>query len=420
MDTHRLRGCCDGCTRSKLKCSGDRPLCHRCEVRGQHCVYSKARRAGRPPLRSNNKIRGTPATASTIINQPPPTPITTTGDHQVGNSPCCGAGPLLSDSQGPVLSSPGSQSTALPFHDTWGHGSTPLAGLGGDSNISELGNIALHDLAWGTMEEFDLESLGNSDADGNRGSTSIEKVPSDASLQCEVSVDLPPRWPLINTIHRHTSMAQQASIHLEDSASKADTEIDALIISTTQLAEMSILSQHTHRDLCTLSWQRLLSKLQLLISVTGIQASMETSSLRLDAVLHVAWAAEHAQKSMLSCPTCMSQEMTVSSILAPMYDWVARSIVDALESPPAMQSCQLKIGSLVVTGGGRMIGVRELVKYRTSRLVHAIRHVRSRVESTRRIGQSNLYQATQFMLQGIEAQLESVAGMLELLSSEQI
>lgn len=45
----RLRGACDYCTESKLRCTQDRPACSNCMKRGhQKCIYSPARRPGRP------------------------------------------------------------------------------------------------------------------------------------------------------------------------------------------------------------------------------------------------------------------------------------------------------------------------------------------------------------------------------------
>ncbi|TKW57949.1 Aflatoxin biosynthesis regulatory protein [Colletotrichum tanaceti] len=53
----RLRNSCDLCTRSKLKCDQMKPSCNRCVRRGQGCVYSQVRKAGRPP-KTPNKLQG--------------------------------------------------------------------------------------------------------------------------------------------------------------------------------------------------------------------------------------------------------------------------------------------------------------------------------------------------------------------------
>ncbi|OWY54926.1 AktR-1 [Alternaria alternata] len=45
----RLRGSCDFCTQSKLRCNKNKPSCRRCTIQQQPCVYSVARRTGRPP-----------------------------------------------------------------------------------------------------------------------------------------------------------------------------------------------------------------------------------------------------------------------------------------------------------------------------------------------------------------------------------
>ncbi|EXF74442.1 hypothetical protein CFIO01_01920 [Colletotrichum fioriniae PJ7] len=55
VNTRRLRNSCDFCTRSKLKCDQSKPECHRCLRRGRDCVYSRVRKAGRPPKVPNKR-----------------------------------------------------------------------------------------------------------------------------------------------------------------------------------------------------------------------------------------------------------------------------------------------------------------------------------------------------------------------------
>lgn len=51
----KLRGSCDGCQESKLKCSRHRP-CHRCADHNIPCVYSAYRRVGRPRKSASSRI----------------------------------------------------------------------------------------------------------------------------------------------------------------------------------------------------------------------------------------------------------------------------------------------------------------------------------------------------------------------------
>jgi hypothetical protein len=75
----KYRLACDSCQHSKIRCDQERPKCRRCAKKGIDCVYSPARRAGRPRTRNNSK-------SSTVITSSAPTgqkgyltPMTETG-----------------------------------------------------------------------------------------------------------------------------------------------------------------------------------------------------------------------------------------------------------------------------------------------------------------------------------------------------
>ncbi|KAG9186922.1 hypothetical protein G6011_10030 [Alternaria panax] len=53
----KYRLACDSCQHSKIRCDQERPKCRRCAKKGIECVYSPARRAGRP--RTRNKTKST-------------------------------------------------------------------------------------------------------------------------------------------------------------------------------------------------------------------------------------------------------------------------------------------------------------------------------------------------------------------------
>lgn len=52
----RLRTSCDACQNVKMKCSQDKPSCHRCRKNGLACVYSPLRRMGRPRTKTRRPI----------------------------------------------------------------------------------------------------------------------------------------------------------------------------------------------------------------------------------------------------------------------------------------------------------------------------------------------------------------------------
>jgi len=57
ISMQRVRTACDGCQKSKVKCSRGKPKCWRCSHNGEPCVYSLFRKIGRPPkqVASNSK-----------------------------------------------------------------------------------------------------------------------------------------------------------------------------------------------------------------------------------------------------------------------------------------------------------------------------------------------------------------------------
>ena len=53
----KLKDTCNICSASKIKCEKQRPSCSRCEKLGYRCVYSPARRKGRPHPSSNEGVQ---------------------------------------------------------------------------------------------------------------------------------------------------------------------------------------------------------------------------------------------------------------------------------------------------------------------------------------------------------------------------
>ncbi|KAI1495874.1 hypothetical protein F5X99DRAFT_425536 [Biscogniauxia marginata] len=62
--TGRIRSSCDQCSKSKLKCGGEKPICHRCSCRNRPCSYSQIRSAGRP-----RRARASPTMASGDVSE---------------------------------------------------------------------------------------------------------------------------------------------------------------------------------------------------------------------------------------------------------------------------------------------------------------------------------------------------------------
>ncbi|KAM0418610.1 hypothetical protein ACHAPT_012413 [Fusarium lateritium] len=57
MDIHKKSlNACDPCRQRKIKCSGDQPTCRHCGRLGLQCVYSQAKRIGRPRRRPSTTV----------------------------------------------------------------------------------------------------------------------------------------------------------------------------------------------------------------------------------------------------------------------------------------------------------------------------------------------------------------------------
>ena len=67
-----LRNSCEACASSKVKCSGRKPTCHRCEKRGFKCEYFQAMRAGRKPAGSTSTASNSSGGASQPANEVEP------------------------------------------------------------------------------------------------------------------------------------------------------------------------------------------------------------------------------------------------------------------------------------------------------------------------------------------------------------
>jgi hypothetical protein len=67
----KLKGSCDPCSTSKVRCTREKPSCSRCEKLGHQCYYSPARRFGRPN-RSLSELHDPPASPPRNVQNDPP------------------------------------------------------------------------------------------------------------------------------------------------------------------------------------------------------------------------------------------------------------------------------------------------------------------------------------------------------------
>ncbi|KAI1027257.1 hypothetical protein LB504_008093 [Fusarium proliferatum] len=385
----KLRGCCDSCTKSKLKCSGEMPCCQRCRIRGLDCVYSKARRAGRPRL----KPKPSQASITSYINREPQTNLISYIDQPVNDQPC--PGPEL-----PV---------------TWTSTPCPSSDVTQPSSVCDFDDLILQDMMLNINESFDsVAPRGLKQERSQDNALFSDGLDGTCPGYCINNEGPPSHTPSsLSQFYKHTIRdIEDSNGHL----SEVDMEINAIIATITDIAKRPIATYHLVDHPCASSWPQLLSNAQLLMYIAG---SVISSSPRLDAVVQISWAAEQVQKRISGCPACKPRIMEVSSILALLYDWISSHIADALESPAALQTCQLAIGNSVLTGQNGLIGTYELVKYRITRAIHVIQNINNTNVTGKDGDPGQLYKIAQLMLEVAESRLEAISGMIDLLESKQ-
>ncbi|EWG44777.1 hypothetical protein FVEG_15721 [Fusarium verticillioides 7600] len=411
MTQPRLRGCCDSCTKSKLKCSGEMPCCQRCRIRGLDCVYSQARRAGRPRL----KPKTSKASMTACVRREPQTSLTSCIKQPVNSLPCPKTElPIVSNPE-VLLCPPDSQGIAFLLEDPWASTPCPSSDVTQPSSICDSDDLILQNMLLSNTEGFDLSP----------GSLKHERGQDHALFNDGLENTCPVHVATDGVVLDHSSaglsglctVASEDAENTSSYISEVDIEINAIMATITDIARRPIGSYHLGDHPCATSWPQLLAKAQLLMYTTG---SGNSSSLRLDAVLQVLWAAEQVQKRILGCSTCISRSMELSSILALLYDWISSRIADALEDLAALQSCRLKIGDSVLTGQNGIIGTYELVKYRITRAIRVIENMNNTSLTMREVKQGQMYKMARHLLEAAESRLEAISGMIDLLESKQL
>ncbi|KAF5640815.1 hypothetical protein F52700_3527 [Fusarium sp. NRRL 52700] len=406
MGSPKLRGCCDSCTRSKIKCSGEMPSCQRCRIRGLDCVYSKARRAGRPRL----KPKSSRASITSCVNREGQTNLIYYNDQPVNGLPCLEPELPVSSNPDVLLYSPDSQDMAFLMQDPWASTPCPSSDATQPSSVCDLNDLMLQEMLLNNTEGFDPTSPTCLKHEWGQ-----DTAPSSDGLYCATSKGQSSYTPSsLPGFHEVISRDADKTSH---PLSEVDMEINSIMATITDIAKRPIVTHHLNGRPCAASWPQLLSKAQLLMYIAG---SGNSSSVRLDAVLQVSWAVEQVQKRISGCPACVSRSMELSSVLALLYDWISSRIADTLKDPVALQTCRLKIGNSVLRGQNGLIGTYELVKYRITRAIRVIEHI-NKTNFTVGNGEQpdELYRIAHLLLGAAERRLEALSGMIDLLESEQ-
>ncbi|KAF4418727.1 hypothetical protein FACUT_11717 [Fusarium acutatum] len=411
MVMSKLRGCCDGCTRSKVKCSGERPSCQRCRIRGLDCVYSQARRAGRPRLKPKQSKPSIPC----CINREAQTNLICYNNQSVNGLSCTEVELPISSNPDIPLYSPGSQNIASLMQDPWSSTPCPGSDITQPSSVCDLDDLMLQDILLNNNKGFDSASPTSFKQEWGQDNALFSDGLEDTCPGYGATSEGPPSHAFSRPIGLHKVTSQDTD-KPNGQLLEVDMEINSIMATITDIDKRPIASYHLDDQPCATSWPRLLSKAQLLMYIAG---SGNSSPLRLDAVLQVSRTAEQVQKRISGCPACISRSMELSSTLALLYDWISSRIADALKSPAALKSCCLTIGNSVLTGQNGLIGTYELVKYRITRAIHMIENLKNASIITGECDPGQLYKMARLMLEVAESRLETISGMIDLLESEQ-
>ncbi|KAF5546743.1 hypothetical protein FNAPI_8761 [Fusarium napiforme] len=411
MAQPRLRSCCDSCTKSKVKCSGEMPSCQRCRMRGLDCVYSQARRAGRPRL----KPKQSKALITSCIDREVQTNLICYNDQLVsGLSSLENELPTLPNPD-ILLFSPESQDIAFLLQYPWTSTPCPSPDVTQPSSVCGLDDLMLQ-----KMLSSKDEGLGSASPRSLKQEWGQDNAPFSDGLEDPCAgYDATSEEPPSHTCSSISGFCDVTSLDTERSnghLSEIHMEINSIMATITDIAKRPIGSCHFDDHTCVTSWPQLLSKAQVLTYIAG---SRNSSSLRLDAVLQVSWTVEQVQKRISGCPACVSRSMELSSTLTLLYDWISSRIADALEKPGALQRCPLRIGDSVLAGQNGLIGTYELVKHRINRAIHMIENIKNTSSTVGEGEPSQMYKMARLMLEMAESRLEAISGTIDLLEIEQ-
>lgn len=262
----KLRGCCDGCTKSKLKCSGEMPSCQRCRIRSLDCVYSKARRAGRLRLKPK------PSKASIVcsVDREPRIDLTSYSGQPFNGVQCSKSELALPSLPDFVHYSPDSQDISVLMQDPWA--STPR--LGSDvtqtSTVCDFDDLMLQDMLLNSPEGFGSASAMTLKQEWRHDNTLFRDGLEDPCPGHGATSQGPPGHTSSSPSGFYTVTIQNTD-GTNSYLTEVDMEINAIMATITDIAKRPIGSYHLDDHPCVTSWPQLLSKAQLLMYIAGFK-----------------------------------------------------------------------------------------------------------------------------------------------------
>nr|Q9P4V0.1 RecName: Full=Transcription activator AKTR-1; AltName: Full=AK-toxin biosynthesis regulator 1 [Alternaria alternata]BAB07810.1 AktR-1 [Alternaria alternata] len=434
----RLRGSCDFCTQSKLRCNKNKPSCRRCTIQQQPCVYSVARRTGRPPKHprkandcqeangqhgEQDPVTSTPggscqqqsnhlldvegdganftlADASTTA-QGRETAASSALDNALLVGETFGFSSLLDD---PLIQSDDflSFSLCMPPGEEEGHMASPRAlnGSTGPCSPTVLSSIDVPHLP--ARFGF-LESSVESGLHGRTGPHLVEQpdkiVPS--------------------------SFSEMEKIYDEGlTFSGLDSAINAVTNNGKgEPSASGTMAAHPHSKrqcFCSTS----MSKLQMLISHPTL--CQKNSRARFDMTLFLEEVVFNIHRDVLQCLVCQSKSLHSLASLCICTDWVIEALRDVAQDLssgqdnlggfraglcPPKDKFSICVGRFVLDDQLRESCTRSLVKYRLRKLVPIMDTM---MKLNYRGAGGALSQAIRTMVEDVRHKIESALGMMEL------
>ncbi|EMD92241.1 hypothetical protein COCC4DRAFT_131093 [Bipolaris maydis ATCC 48331] len=144
----KYRLACDSCQHSKIRCDQKRPKCRRCAKKGIDCVYSPARRAGRPRTRNNSKNSQSAENSAPASSKEDSVPATGSGITDSASLWMWTPHSMMADTSAVPIMMPtiqGSSSDSMDFSpsqlsdDTFRHSLSDLTSSHSDTS-KEMGN----------------------------------------------------------------------------------------------------------------------------------------------------------------------------------------------------------------------------------------------------------------------------------------
>jgi hypothetical protein len=443
----RLRNSCDRCTRSKLKCDQEKPSCNRCAIRRQPCVYSRARRAGRPPRTSRNEDEiGQIQSSTKRIRLCSATPTSQGTQYELVRPTV-----NVTTSGSPNIRSP--HLTTDNATDTGGTDRTDEVASYTESlieNTSISQDMELRDSlelnldnhfdnnCFDTFDSFHMPTLSSTldnQAYNMIENTSIN-VPGDLMVKEALSVTV--RHPIPELVSTTLSGREQdpalpvPSCHASESSVRKPHErvrtrseiAQAQIQALTSPVESDFLSQFRREPRCRCTV--LLSQLEDSFSHQSYYFSQQGAEIPLDLMLGLEESIQRTHESIFNCSTCQPRLSHLIVILCTIIDWLVKNFGKAISfnvsydeaDGQSRSNSMLQVGHSTVEDCIWKTCLFDILRHRLQRVGRVLREMLRRMSEMDSLSGSpkpnSMLEVGRIMTPNILYDLEHLLGMIEL------